>query len=280
MSAGPLLIFDSGVGGLSIHAAIAARLPGEPVVYACDNAAFPYGPKPEDELVERVHTVLEALVARYRPRLVVVACNTASTIALPRLRSQFAVPIVGVVPAIKPAATLTRNHIIGLLATPGTVARPYTDQLVRDYAADCIVVRVGSSELVEWAENKLRGEPVDLAALRSLLQPFFMHSGGPADTVVLGCTHFPLLLEELQAATPHPVLWVDSGDAIARRVKTLSREQKGVSVHAAAPIAVFTAATTGVDALRPMLAQRGFGAIEFLEANNVRANVEASADVR
>ncbi|MDX9873291.1 MAG: glutamate racemase [Spongiibacteraceae bacterium] len=258
----PVLIFDSGVGGLSIHAALTARLPGLPLVYACDNAAFPYGPWPQAELVERVHTVLDALIARYQPQLVVVACNTASTVALPRLRQDFKVPFVGVVPAIKPAARLSRNRIIGLLATPGTVSRPYTDQLIADFAADCTVVRLGSTTLVEWAETKLRGRPVDLNALRQLLAPLFAHERGPVDTVVLGCTHFPLLVEELQAATPEPVLWVDSGNAIARRVETLLG--KPVDNRPVAARAVFTARHDDVEELRPALAQRGFGIIEFL----------------
>lgn len=262
----PLLIFDSGVGGLSIHAAIAAQLPAVPVVYACDNAAFPYGPKPEPALVERVHAVLAALIERYRPRLVVVACNTASTVALPRLRSQFAVPIVGVVPAIKPAAALTRSGIVGLLATPGTVARPYTDQLIADFAAHCTVVKLGTTELVEWAEAKLQGLPVALPALRELLTPLFAHPAGPADTVVLGCTHFPLLLEELQAAVPQPVLWVDSGDAIARRVASLlDLQPASPAATPPAPLAVFTALTPAVEALRPALAQRGFERIALLD---------------
>src|SRR5690606_22891926 len=150
------------------------------------------------------------------PKLAVVACNTASTVALPRLRSQFALPIVGVVPAIKPAARLSANRIIRLLATPGTVARPYTQKLIDQFAADCEVIRVGSSELVEQAERKLRGEPVDLDLLRRIMAPIIE---GGADTVVLGCTHFPLLQQELQLAAGRPLQWVDSGAAIARRVK-------------------------------------------------------------
>lgn len=259
----PILIFDSGVGGLSIHAALTARLPGLELVYACDNAAFPYGPKPAAELVERVHAVLDALIQTYRPRLVVVACNTASTVALPGLRSHFAVPIVGVVPAIKPAAQLSRNRVIGLLATPGTVSRLYTDQLIADFASDCTVVRIGTTELVEWAEAKLRGEPVDLNALRQLLEPLFAHENGSADTVVLGCTHFPLLLEELQAAVSRPVLWIDSGDAVARRVETLLGSIPSTASIAPAR-AVFTAKTPAALALQPALVQRGFGAMEFL----------------
>jgi len=258
----PILVFDSGVGGLTIVEAIASALPGAPLVYACDNAAFPYGPKPEDELVDRVHAVLDALVQRFAPRLLVVACNTASTVALPRLRSHYTLPVVGVVPAIKPAARLTRNRVMGLLATPGTVRRPYTDQLIAEFAADCTVVRVGSSELVLAAEQKLRGEPVDAALLRELLRPI-LDAG--ADTVVLGCTHFPLLRSELEAAAGRSLTWVDSGEAIARRVRDLLPDlASATSPGAGSRLAVFTREDAQVAALGPALAARGFGPPGFV----------------
>jgi len=258
----PVLVFDSGVGGLTILEALRARLPSENFVYACDNAAFPYGPKPADELTDRVHAVLDALLARYAPKLVVVACNTASTVALPRLRSHYTLPIVGVVPAIKPAAQLSRNRVIGLLATPGTVQRPYTEQLIRDFAADCTVIRVGSSALVEQAEHKLRGEVVDKKLLRELLQPFV---DGGADTIVLGCTHFPLLRDELQAAIGAQMQWVDSGDAIARRVEQLLNDQQQRNdTSPQAAIAALTADDTGARALWPALQQRGFERMEIV----------------
>lgn len=258
----PILVFDSGVGGLTIVEAIAAALPGAPLVYACDNAAFPYGPKPEDELVDRVHAVLDALVKRFAPRLLVVACNTASTVALPRLRSHYSLPVVGVVPAIKPAGRLTRNRVIGLLATPGTVRRPYTDQLIAEFAADCTVVRVGSSELVLAAEQKLRGEPVDAGLLRELLRPI-LEAG--ADTVVLGCTHFPLLRAELEAAAGRSLSWVDSGEAIARRVRDLLPElASATDAGGGSRLAVFTRDDAQVAALGPALAARGFGPPGFV----------------
>ncbi len=262
-SAQPVLVFDSGVGGLTILEALRARLPAESYVYACDNAAFPYGPKPADELTDRVHAVLDALLARYTPKLIVVACNTASTVALPRLRSHYTLPIVGVVPAVKPAAQQSRNRIIGLLATPGTVQRPYTEQLIRDFAADCTLIRVGSSALVEQAERKLRGEAVDAALLRELLQPFL---DGGADTIVLGCTHFPLLRDELQRAAGTPLQWVDSGDAIARRVEQLLNEQQlRHTASPCAPLATLTADDNGARALWPSLQQRGFERMEIVD---------------
>jgi len=148
----------------------------------------------------------------------VLACNTISTLLLPELRACFDVPFVGVVPAIKPAARLSKTKRVGLLATPGTVKRPYTDQLIEDYASDCEVVRVGSSELVTQAENLLSGRDVSEVLLASILAPFEVQT--PVDTVVLGCTHFPLLRGQLSKVLPG-VIWVDSGEAIAKRVITL-----------------------------------------------------------
>ncbi|NQD36980.1 glutamate racemase [Permianibacter sp. IMCC34836] len=258
----PVLVFDSGVGGLSIFADIAAALPSLPLVFACDNAFFPYGTKAEDELVERVDAVLHALIDRIQPRLIVIACNTASTVALPRLRSRFALPIVGVVPAIKPAAKLSRNRVIGLLATPATVQRPYTDQLIREFASDCTVIKVGSRELVQLAEAKLRGTHISVEALQPILAPFFADPDRSADTIVLGCTHFPLLRQELAAAARQPVQWVDSGEAIARRVETLIGRPP--EQPAPATTAWMTADNAEARALWPALAQQGFSTLQFI----------------
>jgi len=215
-----VLIFDSGVGGLSILQEVRRQLPWCQYVYACDNRAFPYGTKAESELVERVDTVLKALIAETAPDIVVIACNTASTVALPKIRAHFLNPVVGVVPAIKPAALQSRSKVIGLLATPATVKRPYTQWLIDEFAGDCRVVRVGSAELVELAEQKLRGTEVPHDQLRQIIQPFF--DDPQLDTLVLACTHFPLLRAELTAVAPRPVAWIDSGEAIARRVASFT----------------------------------------------------------
>jgi len=223
-----VLVFDSGVGGLSILNEIRTHIPGCELVYACDNAAFPYGTKGEAELVQRVDAVLKALIARIDPDIVVVACNTASTVALPHIRNHFRKPVVGVVPAIKPAAQLSQSRVIGLLATPGTVSRPYTQKLIDEFAADCTIIRVGSSELVQLAEQKLRGLDPAPETLRAILAPIFANP--LTDTLVLACTHFPLLQNELEAAAPRPIHWVDSGAAIARRVKSLLEGEHNLPV--------------------------------------------------
>lgn len=273
----PVLIFDSGVGGLSIFDAVRAQLPQLPLVYACDNEGFPYGPRAADDLVRRVDTVLRRLIVAVDPALVVIACNTASTVALPLLRDHYRVPFVGVVPAIKPAAQVSRNKVIGLLATPGTVQRPYTDDLIREFASDCTVKRIGSRALVEIAEDVLRGAEAPLPILQQIIAPFF---APPAvDTVVLGCTHFPLLKSALAAVAPEGVQWVDSGAAIARRVAALwptlatdNPAQNDALTHNSAPHnspshnnaprALVTRLDDDARALWPALAARGFSRLD------------------
>lgn len=211
-----ILVFDSGVGGLSILREIQSYLPHNRFYYACDNQAFPYGTKAEAELVARVDAVLKTLIATLDPDIVVIACNTASTVALPKIRSHFTKPVVGVVPAIKPASALSKTRVIGLLGTTGTVNRPYTQWLIDEFASDATFVRVGSTELVELAEAKLRGIPPCPDRLAAIIAPIFENP--ECDTLILACTHFPLLQEDLKAVAPRQIQWVDSGNAIARRV--------------------------------------------------------------
>lgn len=214
-----ILVFDSGVGGLSILQALQQALPACEYIYASDNEAFPYGTKNAAFLIERVHNVLQALIEKKQPDLIVVACNTASTLVLPRIRQHFSIPIVGVVPAIKPAARQSKTKVIGLLGTPGTVDRPYTQELINEFASDCEVIRVGSVELVTLAEQFLRGDIVPSETVTRILKPLFDKQ--QLDTIVLACTHFPLIKKQLVNASPRSINWVDSGDAIARRVSSL-----------------------------------------------------------
>jgi glutamate racemase len=211
-----VLVFDSGVGGLSVLDAIAASPHALSLDYVADNAWLPYGLKSDAALRERVPALLARLTEQWAPDAVVVACNTASTIVLPDVRAALSIPVVGVVPPIKPAAALTKTGEIGLLATPATVMRAYTDDLIAQFAADKRVVRFGSAALVEAAERKLRGEPVDPAAVHEAIDALFTDNA--VDVVALACTHFPLLTEELTAAAPRACTWLDSGAAIARRV--------------------------------------------------------------
>lgn len=218
-----ILVFDSGIGGLSIARCLHRQIPAARLTHVADNAGFPYGSQPEATVVERtVGLVMEQL--RQRPfDVIVIACNTASTVALPALRAATEIPVVGVVPAIKPASALSENRRIGLLATPATVRRPYLERLIDEFAADCVVERVGHPELVTWIEDWARGQPLPEPALSVALQPF--REAG-VDTLVLGCTHYPLITATLQKLLPEVRFWVDSGEAIARRTLYLL-EQAG-----------------------------------------------------
>ena len=221
----PILFFDSGVGGLSVLGPTRALLPNARIVYAADSAGFPYGKRSEADLARRVPELLGRLVERFQPRLAVIACNTASTIALDHARAALDLPIVGTVPAIKPAAEVSKTRVIGVLGTEATVRQPYVDDLAARFATDCILIRHGSPELVELAEAKLAGNEVGVDAVKAAALPMFAAPDGERiDTVVLACTHFPLLADELGAAFPN-VAYVDGGPGIARRVAYLTRGQ-------------------------------------------------------
>jgi len=258
-----ILVFDSGLGGLTVFAEVSRMRPDARFVYAADDAGFPYGRLSEDTLVTRVLAVMERLIARHAPDLVVVACNTASTLVLGPLRQRFACPFVGTVPAIKPAAEQTRSKRITVLATPGTVARDYTRDLIETYAAGCRVNLVGSRRLAALAEAELAGAPPAEAELRAEIDPCFIaDEKGRTDVVALGCTHYPLLLERLRPLAPWPVAWLDPAPAIARRVVQLLGQPKRRSKDGGAALAVFTGGSSLTPALREALAVRGLARIE------------------
>ena len=216
-----ILVFDSGLGGLTVYREIAAARPNADFIYVADDAAFPYGAMAEPALVARVVALIGELIAAHRPDLVVIACNTASTIVLPDLRRQFSLPFVGTVPAIKPACASSNTKRVSVLGTEATVAREYTRALIRDYAQDCQVTLVGAKKLAGYAEAELAGAPVSDAALYAEIAPCFRDDGARTDTVVLACTHYPLLIDRLQRLAPWPVNFLDPAPAIARRVGDL-----------------------------------------------------------
>ena len=224
-SSPPLLFFDSGIGGLSVLKAVQAALPNTPIVFVADYAGLPYGTKTEAEISARVPALLSRLVERYRPRLVTIACNTACTIALAHVRAALDVPVVATVPAIKPAAEATQSGVIGLLGTAATVRQSYVDKLYADHAPDITLLRHAAPELVSAAEAKIRGEPVDPAVyVRAMAGLMDQPDGARLDVVVLGCTHFPLVEDELRAAAPN-VEFVDGAAGIARRIHHLTKDQ-------------------------------------------------------
>ena len=216
-----ILMFDSGLGGLTVYREVAAARPHADYVYVADDAAFPYGAIPAQALVARVVGLMGELIEAHRPDLVVIPCNTASTIVLPDLRAKFSLPFVGTVPAIKPACAFSVTRRVSVLGTEATVRREYTRALIRDYAGDCRVTLVGSKHLAGYAEDDLAGLPVGDSALREEIAPAFVDDGQRTDTVVLACTHYPLLLERLRQLAPWPVNFIDPAPAIARRVGDL-----------------------------------------------------------
>lgn len=256
------LVFDSGVGGLSVYQEIRSLLPDLHYIYAFDNQGFPYGEKDEAFIIERVVKTVAEVQKRHPLSIVIIACNTASTITLPALRERFSFPIVGVVPAIKPAAKLTRNGVVGLLATKATVQRSYTHDLIARFATDCDIKMLGSSELVVLAEAKLHGEVIDHAVLKKILRPW-LSMAEPPDTVVLGCTHFPLLREELAAVLPDGTRLVDSGAAIARRVAWLIANQEN-TLSIEDDVAYATKTNSDTEALLPVLHRMGFSELREL----------------
>jgi glutamate racemase len=260
----PVLFFDSGVGGLSVLAAARALLPRMPAVYVADSAGFPYGTKSEAEIGARVPALLGRLAERYRPRLIVIACNTASTIALAAVRSALDLPVVGTVPAIKVAAAHSRSRVIGVLGTDATVRQPYVDDLAARFASDCRVLRHGSAELVALAEARLRGDPADPPRYRAILAGLFDQPGGDRiDTIVNACTHFPLVERELRAAAPHPVAFVDGSAGIARRIAFLT-EGQAWPVIAPPGLAVFTGGVSDAARLGDALAGHGLTTVKTL----------------
>jgi glutamate racemase len=221
MTSPTILVFDSGLGGLTVLREVARARPDARFVYAADDALFPYAAVEEPMLIARVTALMESLIAAHRPDLVIVACNTASTLVLPALRARFPVPFVGTVPAIKPACALSQTKRISVLGTEATVAREYTHALVRSFARDCEVTLVGSALLATLAERHLAGDAVEDAAIRAEIAPCFVDGEARTDTVVLACTHYPLLIESFERLAPWPVRWIDPAPAIARRVVEL-----------------------------------------------------------
>ena len=261
--ASPILLFDSGVGGLSVLAEVRRLLPEAPVIYAADNAGLPYGEKSEAQIAARVAGLLGRMTERFHPRLVCIACNTASTIALGMVRDVLEVPVVGTVPAIKPAAALTRTGVIGLLGTEATIRQAYVDRLEAEFAADKTLLRHAAPELVHAAEAKLRGEAVDPGVYARAVAGLRRQPGGERiDTVVLACTHFPLVAEELAAAFGPDVRFIDGAEGIARRIAHLL---EGQAFERREPdLALFTRADPACMALATALAARGLTRIATL----------------
>ena len=253
-----ILVFDSGLGGLTVFAEIANLRPDAELVYAADDAGFPYGRWAEPDLIQRVVAVVGGLIAQTGPDAVVIACNTASTLVLPDLRARFPdMPFVGTVPAIKPAAAQSRTKRISVLATPGTVARDYTRALIGSFAADCEVTLVGSTRLASLAEAAMTGAAIADADIGAEIAPCFVGEGElRTDCIVLACTHYPLLRDRFERLAPWPVTWIDPAPAIARRVDAVLLERGHAAtgqIFAGEPVARFTSGRAPQPALQATL---------------------------
>lgn len=257
------LVFDSGVGGLTIADEIRRAAPGWVVDYAADAGFFPYGVKTDEELRGRLPALCAALVEVARPDVLVIACNTASTLSLADIRARVAVPVVGTVPAIKPAAEQTKTGVIGILATPGTVRRAYLDDLERQFAAGKKVIRRGTAGLVDIAERAVRGQPVDQEQVAYAVKPLFDPPDGPKiDIVVLACTHFPLIRDAIQQACPPGVKLIDTGEAVARQVL---RVAAGAPAATGQPVAYITGGAANRAAMAPAFRRFGYDRIEVVD---------------
>lgn len=222
-----ILVFDSGVGGLSVLREARMLIPDQPFVYVGDDAGFPYGEWDEEALTERITGLFDTLIERFNPHLAIIACNTASTMIMPALRQRFSIPFVGIVPAIKPASERTASGMISVLATPGTVKRRYTLELIERYASHVRVKLVGATKLARLAEEHLQGEVIDSEILRQEISPCFVEEDGKrTDIITLGCTHYPFLVNEMRKLAPWPVDWLDPAEAVARQaLRELQRVQ-------------------------------------------------------
>ncbi|PSH69695.1 glutamate racemase [Phyllobacterium brassicacearum] len=255
----PIIAFDSGIGGLTVLREARVLIPDRRFVYIADDAGFPYGDWEEEALKQRIVGLIDGFIGKYDPELVIIPCNTASTLVLEDLRRVFpSVPFVGTVPAIKPAAERTSSGLISVLATPGTVKRAYTRDLIQSFATKCHVRLVGSQSLARMAEMHMRGELIDDEAIRAEIAPcFYEKDGARTDIVVLACTHYPLLVNVFRRLAPWPVDWLDPAEAIARRaLSLLTPNGTGVEPEHGDDIAVFTSGNPDFPTRRLL---QGFG---------------------
>jgi glutamate racemase len=257
-----VLLVDSGLGGLTVLAACRALMPAVSPVFLADNAAFPYGRLADQAIIERVVQLVTAALEAWPADAVVVACNTASTLVLGPLRERLSIPVVGVVPPIKPAAAQSVTRTIGLLATPGTVSRAYVDKLIADFASDCTVVRVGAPDLAAMAEASMLGIAPDRVEIERILAPFFGAGAPPVDAVALGCTHYPLLLPALKAAAPPRTRWLDPAPAVARRLAEVLGPE-AVQVPACPPDGVALVTAPAADRFARVLNAAGLSRLEL-----------------
>ncbi|MER8848403.1 MULTISPECIES: glutamate racemase [Mesorhizobium] len=261
----PILMFDSGVGGLTVLREARVLMPDRRFIYVADDAAFPFGAWEEPALKEHILGLFAKLLDRFAPAISVIACNTASTLVIDALRERFpGHPFVGTVPAVKPAAERTRSGLVSVLATPGTVKRQYTRDLISKWAQKCHVRLVGSDRLAGLSEAYMREGFVDEEVVRAEIAPCFIEwDGRRTDIVVLACTHYPFLVNRMRKTAPWPVDWIDPAEAIARRALSLLPPIDGALPQTEPDIAVFTSGKADFAVSRLM---QGFGLTVHLDS--------------
>jgi len=255
-----LLVFDSGIGGLGVVAEIRRLQPEAGIIYLADNAGFPYGEQPDEALLLRIVALLGRAIEVHQPAAVVIACNTASTIALATLRETFPLPFIGCVPPIKPAAAASRTRHIGVLATAATIRRAYLQNLIDAHAADCTIHSLGTPSLAELAEQKFRGHAVDIAAA---IAPLFTQPGADQiDAIALGCTHYTFLLEDFRALHSQ-IAWFDPAPAVARQTLHVTANLPGTATK---NLALFTAAPAEPETMQTNLVRYGFKTVTWADS--------------
>jgi glutamate racemase len=254
----PVLVFDSGIGGLTVLREARVLMPERGFIYVADDAGFPYGGWEEEALTARILSLFEKLLADYRPETCIIACNTAFTLAGAALRENFPdMTFVGTVPAIKPAAERTRSGLVSVLATPGTVKRAYTRDLIQSFATQCHVRLVGSQNLARMAEAYIRGNALSDDDIRAEIAPCFVEMDGKkTDIVVLACTHYPFMANLFRRLAPWPVDWLDPAEAIARQARRKVPLVDGAEHPEDFDFAVFTSGNPDFATRRLM---QGFG---------------------
>jgi glutamate racemase len=256
-----ILVFDSGLGGLTVLREVVKARPDAHYIYVADDAFFPYGHHGEEKIIARVVPMVGELIAAHAPDLIVIACNTISTLVMSHLRDAYKVPFVGTVPAIKPACASSITKRVSVLGTKGTVKREYTRALIRDFAQGCDVTLVGAADLASLAESALSGGEISDSDIFAEIAPCFVGDSASdptrTDTVVLACTHYPLLMDRLVKLAPWPVDWIDPAPAIARRVADLLKAPGGEADHTGAQM-IFTSSRprTLIPALMPFFGGR------------------------
>ena len=255
---GPILVFDSGIGGLTVLRELRVLMPERNFVYVADDAGFPYGNWAEPALKARVVGLFGRLIAEFRPEISVIACNTAFTLVGADLRATYPDhSFVGTVPAIKPAAERTRSGLVSVLATPGTVKRAYTRDLIQSFASQCHVRLVGSQNLARMAEAYIRGESIADAEVTAEIEQCFYHQDGQkTDIVVLACTHYPFMSNMFRRLAPWPVDWIDPAEAIARQARRLVPRDDTLQPEHHADRAILTSGKPDFSTRRLM---QGFG---------------------